>query len=92
MTYWVMVCQGLASGPEADVIRGSFLKSYDVEAYDGRGTAEWTGDVTQAMHFESLLGVLQCWRTVSRTRPRRADGEPNRPLTAFHVEPRRVVE
>ncbi len=65
-------------GPEwKPVPTGSWLKSYDPDAYDGRGSATWTFDTEAAM---------ACWRTVSTVRPTRPDGQPNRPLTAATIE------
>jgi hypothetical protein len=63
-----------------------FLKTYDPEAYDGRGFAEWTRNVDEALKFPTAGEAWMLWRGVSRTRPTRSDGEPNRPLTAFTIE------
>lgn len=89
---FVLVCHGLAtegveSPPE---LAGQYLKSFDVNAHDGLGTAEWTVSVGQAMKFADLIEAVETWRTQSVVRPLRADGQPNRPLTAFSVEPRMV--
>ena len=65
-----------------------WLKAFNHEAHDGRGTVEMTPDPAQAMTFDNAMAVLECWRSVSETRPFRPDGKPNRPLTAFSVEPR----
>jgi hypothetical protein len=64
---------------------GQFLASYDPEAHDGQGWAEWTRDPAQAMTFTDSAAAMDCWRAVPASRPRRADGLPNRPLTAFTV-------
>ena len=77
----VMVC--VAGPPGAPL--GQYLVSYDPEAYGGRGWADWSSDLGQALHFEDYSAGLAYWRQVSRTRPRRPDGQPNRPLTAFTV-------
>jgi hypothetical protein len=66
-------------------VEGAWLKSYDPEAHDGRGDATWTNDPAQAQQFASAMEAHRFWRQPSRTRPRRADGQPNRPLTAFSV-------
>jgi hypothetical protein len=76
-----MVCVG---GPPGAPI-GQYLLSYDPEAFKGRGWAEWTADLTKARQFEDYAAALAYWRQVSRTRPTRPDGAPNRPLTAFTV-------
>ena len=71
---------------------GQYLQSFDVEAFDGRGTCTWTDDIGEAMRFEDIGEAVEAWRTRSKVRPVRADGEPNRPLTAFNVEPRMVFD
>ena len=90
MSDYVLVCWGMATvGVETPPeLIGQYLKSFDVEAHDGRGTAEWTDDVTLAMQFADVVEAVQVWRTQSKVRPLREDGRPNRPLTAFHMEPR----
>jgi hypothetical protein len=89
---WVLICHGLATAgvPSAPELEGQYLESFDVEAHDGRGTATWTLDPGSAMQFDSLPAAIEAWQTVSRRRPVRPDGRPNRPLTAFHVEPRQL--
>jgi hypothetical protein len=87
---WVLICHGLATAgvPSAPELEGQYLESFDVEAHDGRGTATWTLDVGSAMKFEDLVSAIEAWQTQSRLRPLREDGRPNRPLTAFSVEPK----
>jgi len=87
---WVLVCHGLATEgvPSPPELEGQYLESFDVEAHDGRGTAAWTGDLESAMRFEDLVSAVGAWQTISKKRPRRPDGKPNRPLTAFNVEPK----
>jgi hypothetical protein len=63
-----------------------YLKSYDIEAHDGRGSAEWTYDRDGATQFVSLEHAARTWQTQSKIRPLRPDGKPNRPLSAFTVE------
>jgi len=85
---YVMVCAGLAgrsrTGRPAPV--GQYLKSYDPEAHDGQGAVVWTRDVTEARVFLTHREALLCWQWIPRNRPRRPDGQPNRPLTAFTIE------
>jgi hypothetical protein len=89
MTF-VLVCHGLATeGVETPPeLVGQYLQSFDVNAHDGMGTAEWTVDVNKAMRFADLVEAIETWQTRSVVRPLRADGKPNRPLTAFSVEPK----
>ena len=62
-----------------------WLQSFDVDAHDGRGAATWVDDRADAMRFDTAAEAFTAWRTQSRVRPLRADGEPNRPLTAFTI-------
>jgi hypothetical protein len=77
----VMVCVG---GPPGAPL-GQYLVSFDPEAFGGRGWADWSSDRGQALHFEDYAAALDYWRQTSHTRPRRPDGQPNRPLTTFTV-------
>lgn len=64
---------------------GEYLKAYDPEAYDGRGWADWTVDPKKALQFDDKLTPWQLWNTIPKRRPVRADGRPNKPLTAFTI-------
>lgn len=66
-------------------VHGMWLQSYDPDAFDGRGDALFTRNVHKAMKFATMEDALACYRQVSTKRPRREDGKPNRPLTAFTV-------
>lgn len=50
------------------------------------GPVPTSADLAEAKHFADLTEALAFWQTQSRVRPRRPDGEPNRPLTGFSVE------
>lgn len=65
---------------------GMYLRSYDPEFADGRGLAEWTDDIDHAMRFATSGEAWMLWRSPSKRRPVRADGQPNRPLAAFTIE------
>jgi len=77
--------------PEADPT-GQYLRSYDPEAHDGQGNAVWTADLAEALRFDSKPDLMRCWQQVPRSRPRRPDGRPNKPLTAFSVSCEPVPE
>jgi hypothetical protein len=64
---------------------GQYLKSYDPDAHGGRGTCEWTADKAAAAVYPDFAAAFEAWRQVPKSRPRRDDGQPNRPLTAFSV-------
>ena len=89
MTKVVIKCAGLAgiavNGGERVPV-GAFLETFDANAHGGQGMATWTTDRSKAMEFDSALQAFSFWKTQSTVRPRRPDGQPNRPLTAFSVE------
>jgi hypothetical protein len=66
-------------------IAGQWLEAFDVDAFDGWGDALFTADINRAMRFADLGAAFTAWKTQSTVRPLRADGEPNRPLTAFSI-------
>lgn len=81
---YVIQMQHYATGtPFEDA--GYFLRSFDFEADEGYGDGTFTADVREAKQFASKGEALGYWRTTSRTRPQRDDGQPNRPLTAWTV-------
>ncbi len=77
----VIKCWGPVSGVR--VIKGEYLQSFDPEAHDGRGDAEFTSNIKKAKVFADGVEAIKAWQSQSRTRPLREDGRPNRPLTAF---------
>lgn len=91
---WVM--QILGAGEV--VFRGptSYLKSYDPDAREPgttfpTGDVDVTTDVLDAKIFDSMMDVMEEWKRVSTVTPTRPDGEPNRPLSAFHVSPVKIA-
>lgn len=80
----VIRMQGFANGapcPHA----GQYLKSFDFDAHDGRGYGEFCVKPRHAKIFASAKDAFEFWRTASKVKPLREDGEPNRPLTAANV-------
>lgn len=77
----LMYVHGLVNGPEVN----EWLKTYDLEAFGGRGHAIFTKDKAKALRFETKEAAWDCWRSISKTKPVRQDGKPNRPLTAFTI-------
>ena len=66
-------------------VAGQYLKSFDPEAYEGRGDAITTRDEKLAMRFPDVQAVMIYMQTQPKSRPLREDGEKNRPLMAFNV-------
>ena len=66
---------------------GMWLREYDPDGFNGIGRIVFTADVEQAQLFPSMRGVLTCWAQPSTKVPLRSDGKPNRPLTAYSVQP-----
>jgi hypothetical protein len=64
-----------------------YLERADLEFAGGIGAGWTTLDPRKAQRFESAAEVLSLWRSTSKSKPTRADGLPNRPLTSFTIEP-----
>ena len=62
-----------------------WLLAFDVDAHGGRGDIKLTTDKTKALRFDDMIAAFECWKRVSTVRPKRPDGKPNRPLTAYTV-------
>lgn len=67
-------------------LAGCYVETFDVDAYGGRGELDTTAHACLAMRFASRAEAIRFWQRQSRVCPVRADGMPNRPLTAFHVD------
>lgn len=85
----VIICQGFADNRACDTM-GQYLERFDPNWGDGLGRAWWTPYVGDAMKFPDGAVALSLWRASSTVRPRRLDGAPNRPLTAYTVEIRNL--
>ncbi len=68
-----------------DVEQWRWLQSYDPEAHTGRGAVLFTNDVSEAITFADQRAAMACYLQVPKNHPVRADGRPNRPLTAYTV-------
>jgi hypothetical protein len=79
----VITLRGISNS--TDKVDGMWLMWYDADAFDGRGDAHFTIHKDKALRFADLTSAFEAWKTQSKTRPFREDGEPNRPLTAFSV-------
>jgi hypothetical protein len=81
LSYVIRVIQ-LATGHPSE-IDGTYVESYTDT--DGRGRLITTAHREAAMQFEDATGAFEFWNQVSQVQPKRDDGEPNKPLTAFTV-------
>ena len=70
---------------------GHYIMAFDPDGHGGRGDLRTTGDPGKAKRFDSPADAREFWRQRSSIQPLRADGKPNRPLTAFTVEVLEVV-
>ncbi|HTE35735.1 MAG TPA: hypothetical protein VK630_04250 [Reyranella sp.] len=80
----VIEAVGFASGRPCPH-RGQYLRAFDFEAFAGVGYGDFTPDKRKALKFADIAAAYAFWRTVSRTHPVRADGQPNRPMTGLTV-------
>jgi hypothetical protein len=71
-----------------------WLAEYDPDAGSGpySGVITSTTEVAAAKRYESADACLNEWMRVSTRVPLRPDGKPNRPLSAFTIEPRRLPD
>lgn len=72
---------GLPDG-RATKYDGWYLRSFDFEAYEGRGDAVFTKSQRHAMRFDDLQAALDFRNRQPECCPLRPDGLPNRPMTA----------
>ncbi|MES2695105.1 MAG: hypothetical protein V4773_16650 [Verrucomicrobiota bacterium] len=85
----VILAYGPLYLPVDKQIDGQFVVSYDPDATaDGRvtGEAKFSHDIEDAIKFDTVQEAEAFAMQVSKTRPLRADGHPNRPLRAFTLE------
>ena len=61
---------------------GQYLKDFDFEAHGGIGEIAMARDKADAKRFADMAEALAFYRTSPECQPTRADGLPNRPLTA----------
>lgn len=81
----VIVAVGFANGTPCPH-EGQYLRTFDFDAFNGGGYGTFTWDARKAMRFATKGNAMEYWRTVSKVKPTRPDGQPNRPLTALSVE------
>jgi hypothetical protein len=88
---YVILLVGLANGQPSE-FDGQYVVEYDptyvepgVPYYGGKLVT--TPDLAKAKRFTDAIEATKLWRASYGTRP---DGKPNRPLTAYTVEIKKV--
>jgi hypothetical protein len=71
---------------------GAWLVSHDPDFWDVYPTGDivHSPDPAEAQRFNSPMEALAEWKRASTRVPLRPDGRPNRPLTAFTAEPKKL--
>lgn len=86
MIAYVIKAEGYGRSDVACDFAGQYLAWYDPDLPDARqAMARFTTDPAQAKRFPDAAAALEEWRRVRTVDPVRADGQPNRPLTALTV-------
>jgi hypothetical protein len=76
---------GLANGESMRGAEGQYLLSYTPDGNDGRGDLVLTPERDDAKRYAGAAEAMEDWKRVSATHPKRPDGKPNRPLSAFTI-------
>jgi hypothetical protein len=63
----------------------TYVQAYTPDGHKGRGDLVLTPRIADAKVFANAAEALAEWKRTSATHPRRPDGRPNRPMTAFTV-------
>lgn len=64
---------------------GQYLQGFNHHTKDGLGYGDFTADKARAMRFATHGEAIAFYRTVSKTKPVRQDGKPNRPMTCLTI-------
>lgn len=65
---------------------GHYIKSVDIEAFNGKGMVSFTENINEALIFNNTDEALNFVRQEPKCKPLRADGKPNRPLTSANLK------
>jgi len=84
MPKYVITALGFANGTHCPHA-GMYLRSFDHDAIGGIGHGVFTRHANRAQTFKDQREALAFWHRQSKVRPWRADGKPNKPLTALTV-------
>jgi hypothetical protein len=69
----------------APELESTYVKSFNPDAFDGRGELVVTRDVSQAIDFDTQESAFLFWGKTPTLRATRPYGKPNRPLSAYHM-------
>lgn len=65
---------------------GEFVIYFDHEAFNGRGFISHSPDIKRAKKFDDQGAAFTFWKRTPMCKPRRDDGQPNRPMTSYTIE------
>lgn len=75
----------VAAAIDDAIIHGLFLADSNPNLFGLHGAQAWSTDIEDALTFATREEAFACWQAQSETLPKRPDGKPNRPLTAYSV-------
>lgn len=86
MTNYLIVALGYAREYVPCNFAGHYLQWYDPDGNENRPLAIFTPKREDAKLFPTMREAMAEWNRVRTVDPVRADGKPNKPLTALSVE------
>ena len=69
---------------------GLYIRTYDPDAFDGRGNVSTTPDPRMAAIFPNSEAAEEFWVRPSTVKPALEDGTPNCPLLAYYIRIERL--
>jgi hypothetical protein len=75
------MANGVSIGPR----EGEFIKSVDIQSVPDIHWLQLTPDLDEAQTWPDVEAAMRTYKEILKNDPVRADGRPNRPLTAFTV-------
>jgi hypothetical protein len=89
----VMRVMGCVAGWHLGEMEGWYIHYVDVQA--AATSIDWlqlTEDLKDAWVWDSIEEATETWREILMSDPVRPDGKPNRPLSAFTIEFRKLED
>lgn len=78
-------CWSLPNVPEGGRVDGAYLVACDHDGANGRGRIIFAVDPKEAKVFGNTFEAFEFVMKPSKTQPLRDNGQPNRPLRAYHT-------